>query len=79
MIEHEIAEMAERLLNAVGVAPASHDAKARWVRGFVHGYLGLPYEIDGIRHSRHFFPPVPSADPYRHGFFQGRAERTSRN
>jgi hypothetical protein len=45
MIEFEIATLAERLLDAAGTAPTSRERRVRWARGFVHGYLGLPYDI----------------------------------
>lgn len=78
MSEWELAELAERLADAIVMAPMLREHRVRWLRGYVHGYRGQPYEIDGIKHDSDFFPVVPTSDPYRQGFVQGRAER-SRN
>ena len=75
----DIAMLAERLLVTMTEVPIGPAHRSRWVRGFVHGYLGLPYDVDGIRHSKHFEPIVPSSDPYRQGFLNGRAQRMPRN
>lgn len=66
------------LAGALHGAPREPDRRARWIRGFVHGYLGMPYEVvDGITYETGFTPVVHSPDPYRQGYFAGQQERTS--
>lgn len=74
------------LLASLTVDPNSREPEIRdsFVRGFVHGFLGLRYDDGvGIPHDLILCVPLDSvsraATAYRRGFFRGRAARITNN
>ncbi|MGH9347943.1 MAG: hypothetical protein ACRD26_11845 [Vicinamibacterales bacterium] len=78
-VANAITRLAEWLAMTIGVAPTNVRACTPCVRGFVHGYLGLPYERRRRRRKKALVRGAPAPDPYRQGFLYGRAQRMSRN
>ena len=54
-----------------------HSAEGRYIRGVVDAYLGRSYN-DGITQPHDFTVCIPSDDPYRLGFLEGKAYRLSK-
>lgn len=69
--------LAAALVEVLPQAPDGSHTRTEFLRGFVDGYLGRPYEAVVEQDDPIFV--APSDNPYRRGYHLGGISRVSRN